>query len=249
MPAPYDVVELAANLARVRVNDAILNGLAGNVLTDTQAFTLPIVNISWRRMQDALVTQGAGRFQGEAVVSGISAVSAGTDPSTQIALSWTSTPALPSDFIYPIWVRERATSVGGTFYGMDNARKGLPAVPKTNRNIFWQWREDAIYIPGATVAVDLQIRYAAFLPDFALSGGSFSSVVLPVMRCIDAFAWFMAYEVAVARKGAEAAAGFLKNAVAACAVLVDHEPDTPRPMEGSRNPNVADVLTSNGGAQ
>lgn len=206
LTAPYDNLESILNLARVRVNDAIAS-LSGEILTDTQPFTLEMVNAAWRTLQEFLANLGYTRSKKEIVLAAIPSVTS-SDPGSQVSLNWSSyyngsgydipptAPVLPQDLILPLRLWERQTSLTGTFVPMTQALDGLPDYPKLPWNHFWEWREDAIYMPGATIAVDIRLRYAAYLPDFIASATTpFASQVVPIMRCKNAFAYYIAAEV------------------------------------------------------
>src|ERR1700744_5247845 len=140
--APYLTIEDVLNSTRVRVNDAIAS-LAGDVLTDNADFTLVFVNDGWRKFQSRLLAngyRGFSRLKEEAILSNIPAIGdATTDWANQLQLSWTSTPALPQDFIAPIDLWERPHGYQFGFLLMDRTRDGLPTAPKMARNIVWDW--------------------------------------------------------------------------------------------------------------
>jgi hypothetical protein len=205
--APQDTVEQALQLARVRLLDAI-QSISGDILTDTAAFTLPTINGAWRRFQELIVNFGIPWLKQEKVLLAVPAVS-GSDPATQVSLNWngyyngsvgTSSPALPQDFIEPLLLWERTNGSGGDFFPMDKLDNGLPAVAKTTRNNYWEWRYGSIYMPGATLTTDIRLRYTAFYPDFVAPNITvFSSQNIPVARAMNPLAWFICSEVARAR--------------------------------------------------
>lgn len=217
LTAPYDSLESIVNLARVRVNDAIAS-LSGDILTDTQPFTLEMVNAAWRTLQEFLANLGYTRSKQEILLTAIPAVTS-ADPGSQVAMSWSSyyngsgydipptAPILPQDLILPLRLWERQTSLTGTFVPMTQALDGLPDHPKLPWNHFWEWREDAIYMPGATIPMDIRLRYAAYLPDFiAAATIVFASQPVPIMRCKNAFSYYIAAEATAPRADADAAA-------------------------------------------
>lgn len=66
----------------------------------------------------------------------------------------------------------------------------------------WEWREDAIFYPGANVPVDLRIRYQAYFGDFAaVTDGT---QVVPIMQCLDPFANLICAEMAGSRGDVDA---------------------------------------------
>lgn len=207
MSAPLDSLESAANLARVRLLDAI-QSLAGEVLTDEQPFTITYINGGWRRLQETLVSYGVTWLKAETIMTAVAAA-ANTDPGVQVYINWDGyfdgnnllpAPVLPQNFITPLVLWERANGSGGSFLQMDRLDNGLPAVVKTARSNSWEWRNGAIYLPGSTVATDIRTRYAAYFPDFvADSDTAFADQPIPILRAMNPLAWFICSEVAKAR--------------------------------------------------
>lgn len=207
--APLDVVEYVLNLSRVRLNDAIEN-LSGDVLTDNWPSTLPYLNGAWRRCQERLVDLGVTWFKPEIIFSSVPLVTS-TDTGSQQNINWVnfndgtnpqSAPVLPQNLITPMLLWERATSTAptGAFYEMSRVDNGLPAIPKQSLNFNWEWRDGAIYIPGATVLTDIRVRYAGIYPDFVLNTTtSFSTQTIPIPRIANPLAWMVCSEVAKAR--------------------------------------------------
>ncbi len=225
--APTDSIEDALNMARVRLNDAIQN-LGGDILTDSAPFTLTYVNAAWRRLQELLVNFGFAWFKPETILANVLPVS-GTDPGTQVYINWSnyfdgttlqSSPVLPQNLMAPLVLWERMHGSNGSFFPMDRLDNGLPAVPKSQLNRSWEWRNGAIYMPGATNATDLRIRYAAFLADFILPSSTspatpYANQPIPIVRALNAFAWYICSEVAKARGDVDAADFDMKGQTAA----------------------------------
>jgi len=150
---------------------------------------------------------GFSRFQTETVIRNLPVV-ASADPATQQWINWsnffdgvnfTTTPVLPPDFISPLELFERPSG-NGVFNPMDKMERAMPGVPKQQWNQLWDWRDDALYMPGATISTDLRIRYNAYLADIVDSGTTpWFSQYVPIMRCLDALAWYICGEVATAR--------------------------------------------------
>jgi hypothetical protein len=232
--APLDTLEYAINLVRVRLLDAIA-GLAGDIFTDTAPSTLTAINGGWRRFQEALVNYGVAWFKPETILPGVPPVG-NADPGSQVYLNWANyfngttlspSPVLPQNLISPMVLWERPTG-NGSFFPMDRLDNGLPAVPKGALNRSWEWRNGAIYMPGATSSTDLRIRYAAFFPDFLPSGTGtgqalFNSQYIPIVRAVNPLAWFICSEVARARGDIDAQT-FDQNAMQSTKMMFDLEP-------------------------
>jgi hypothetical protein len=205
--APYDNLEQVVNTARVRLNDAIAT-INGDILTDAASFTLVAIIAAWRRFQETLVDLGFAALKNETVIYGVGPTTY-TDLSNQVSLSWSgyfngstlnTSVVLPGDFIFPYDLWERPSGGSGSLQPMDQCYNGLPNVSRSVYNRIWEWREQTIYMPGATGSVDLRIRYAAFMADFVASGTTaFSAQPVPIMRALNPLAWFICTEIAKAR--------------------------------------------------
>src|ERR1035441_2919371 len=86
MPAPYDTLESVVNVARARLNDMIVSA-SGDILTDTNVFTLTVINAAWKKLQEFLAKLGFVRFHRQAFLLGIPALS-GTDPGLVASIDW-----------------------------------------------------------------------------------------------------------------------------------------------------------------
>lgn len=212
---PYDSVNSVLNGARVRINDAIAS-LGGDILTNVQPFTQEMTNLAWRKMQEYLANLGYTRCKQEVILPGIPPVTS-FDPGSQVFLNWTSyfngtgtdippaTPVLPQDMILPLRMWERQANGNGNFIPMSQALDGLPSCVKLPCNGYWEWRQDAIYMPGATNVVDLRMRYAGYLSDFLTVGDvNWYDLPVPIMRCKDSFSYYIAAEAAAPRADLDA---------------------------------------------
>lgn len=218
--APYDSLESCLNLARTRLNDAI-QSISGDILTDVQPFTATMVNAAWRKLQAYLANLGHSRFKQTFIATAFPAV-ASSDPASQTLWSWEwffdgvsyySSPVidvLPSDFILPLRMWERQTGSNQIFQPMQMAPDGLPQGYKIPWNRCFEWREDAIYMPGSTSSMDFRVEYAAFLPDFTVTSNvlgnstttpaiTTSTMQVPIMRSQSALANYIAAECAKGR--------------------------------------------------
>lgn len=214
MAAPYDTVNTVLNVARTRLNDDVETNAAVSLqlLDNTQFFTQTWVNTAWHRLQEYLVSSGYVRFQNEPVIITLPGLPV-NDPGTQIYLNWYGfwngqnmlpSPVLPSDLIAPVEVQERLSGVPDTgFDAMDLIIGDMPAVTKQPWQGMWQWRQDALYMPGALMATDIRVSYAAYLPDFEDTGDTVGSLPMtmwidqpvPIMRSRDALASYICAEV------------------------------------------------------
>jgi len=241
--APYDTVNTILNAARVRVNDAIAS-LGGDMLTNTQPFTQVMTNTAWRKMQNYLANQGFTRVKSEAIITGVPVVN-GTDPATQVSLSWlgfwdgnalNTSVTLPADLIMPLLLWERASGQNGSFTPMLMRLDGLPTWPHQGFDQLWEWRNDAIYMPGATTVTDKRLRYLAYLQDFADAGTvNWYDQPVPIARCLDCFSNYIAAEFAIPR-GDMDAQSYIAAAEAAAKKIFNREAQAKQRVTASRRP-------------
>lgn len=172
----------------------------GDIFADSEAYVLPTINLAWRKLQKKLADKGHPRLQSETVISNLPVI-ASTDPSTQQWIDWTgffdgvtftAAPLLPATFISPQRLWERVNGMNAEFSPMRPAGDGLEDRVKGSCNKFWDWRQDRIFLPGSILAMDLRLRFAAYLPDITLSQNSFSATPVPIMRSADALAHYAA---------------------------------------------------------
>jgi hypothetical protein len=206
---PLDTVDTVLNLARARINDAQLS-ISGNVLADSQPYTFTMLNGAFRHLQEDLANAGNPAFINEAVLEDLPVV-AWTDPCVQVYMScqyffdgssYYDTPVLPFDCIMPLRIWERQSGTMAQFTEVKPANDGLPDNVKTNYLGLWEWRQNAVYFPGALIMRDIRVRYASYLADIQSSG----TALVPIIRCADALANYVAAEFAFSRGSPDAVA-------------------------------------------
>jgi hypothetical protein len=216
--APYAVVNDALNLARTRINDAIVS-IGGDMLTNTQPFTQVMSNAAWLKLQQFLASLGFSRNRKRTVLTGFPVVGS-TDPASECRLNWSyyfdgvsyftppETPVLPQDFIAPLRIGERhstgfqatLTTSFSRFTKLTLAPDGNPDWQKRAWNGWFDWRNDEIILPGSNQIMDLEIFYAAFLPDFNTVGEvQWYNQPIPILRSTSALANYIAAEFAAPR--------------------------------------------------
>lgn len=211
---PFDTAAYVCNAARVIVNDAGIS-LAGNLLADTQPYTVTLLNMAYRTLQEDLTDAGVETMAKETTIVGITASGAPTDPGIYAQLSYTgynngtansATPTLPTDMVGPLRLQERTTGSTQQFIPMFPVNDGLPSRGKQSRLVEWDWRGDSIWLVGATQSNDIRIRYNQFLPELILAGVGSPSAVL-ILRSDRALAYKIAQIFAEGR-GSELAGSF-----------------------------------------
>lgn len=224
--------------ARARLNDMI-ESQGGDVFTDSQPFTLQMVNNAWRRFQRRLAALGyvaLEKFAGTNTAQWLALPAmTNSDPGVFMWISWTgcfdgttvqTSPVLPQDLIGPLKVWERATGSGADFIEMDEILQGMDAVAKQDWNQQYEWRNDAIWMPGGAAATDLRVRYASYYADFTDIESSPNQVV-PIMECLDPFANYICSEMANSRADLDAAT-FDAKAEAGTQMIADRQSAGPR---------------------
>lgn len=234
---PYDTVYNVLSTTRTRLNDELvtLYPVSGKLLENNSVFTQQTVNTAWRKMQEFLANLGYVRLTDEAQIHSLPAVT-NPDPASQVSIGWfgyfdgtvqQSLPVLPLQLMYPLKVWERQSGSQGSFLTLENIFDGLPTWTKSPRNRFWEWRNEAIWMPGSTYLMDLRIRFVQYLPDFldvqSNPGplqviGPWYQQVAPMVRSLDAFSFFIAAEMAESR-GLEPQAWRAKGEAAAKLIM------------------------------
>ena len=259
MALTYDIALSILNAAKQRLGDRLPTLLAAQpqILDHTQAFAQQAFNNAWRRLQDILAGLGCSRLKSETILLNFPA-NTNLDPSSQQWIdgsgSFNGTGGagftLPVDTVEVLEVWERPTGgANQNFMETDRMFNGLPAVPKVQWNLVWEWRGDRMYMPGATVATDFRLRYSAYLADMTDSGTTpWFLQSVPIMRCLDALALLICAEVA-ASKDTEAAAAFLMAGTDAAKAIFNRDPAQARSiLKGSEYGKMSDPRTPGGGA-
>lgn len=161
----------------------VVNGLGassgGSVsLSPSQGFIL--LNSAYQYVTDKIANLGYETPIAEAVLSNLTAMPAAVrDPSLRVYVGYdvyfdgltnntpanNGTPVLPPDMLLPLVVQERQSGVHATFRPMGMANDGLSLRQQQAFQYEWDWRNDRLYMIGATQTLDLWTRYQAFFPD------------------------------------------------------------------------------------
>lgn len=162
----YVSVETVANLIRVIANDAIYSA-AGEILTDVSTLLFPLMNDSLEWLENELNNSGVESFRKETILTNVTAVGI-VDPGVQINISDTgyfdgatnhALPQVPTDLLNPIFMWERTTGSTENWVEMEERADGLPSMVQSTRLKMWEWRGDALVMPGALQSEDLRLRY------------------------------------------------------------------------------------------
>lgn len=200
--AAFNSAEYVLNKTRAITND-VMESNAGDVLTDDWPATWEYLNIAQRMCQEYLANNGVETNVKEVILSGLTACG-NVDPSTQVWVSQSGyfdgandhqTPALPADMIIPSRIWERFDGTQNPFVQVTPANDGLDGfLPQAPYFRLYDWRGNAIYMPGATMTNQLRIRYIAYFQDLTAPDS-----VVPYPRVAIALAWMTAFVFAQAR--------------------------------------------------
>lgn len=131
-------------------SQAILGDPSGTLYTSAKV--IPYVGIAWREFQNRLIA--AGRMPSIQRVSPFVTITAGT-------LEFPDA-SIPTDFLYPINLREKAVGSSDTPIPMSHkAWNPLRIASDILQN--WQWQNERIVFLGATTDRSVQMDYAGSL--------------------------------------------------------------------------------------
>ncbi len=220
---PFDTVDVAMDSARAALNDCPL-ALSGNLLANTQPYAQQTYTDAWKRFQRDMAQYGEPACTEEFISPSLPPV-ANIDPWTQVYLGqaayfdgqnfWEppSVNLLPQDLIIPLHVGER---LGGTiqlFTEVIPCDNGVPKGPKTTLLRYWEWRSagpgngNAIFMPGATVARDIYVRYASLLAAAVTVGPTqWYQQPIPILNVADVLGLYIAAQFAFSRGSEQAKA-------------------------------------------
>lgn len=241
MAAPYDTVYTVMLAAKARLNDFIntMYPVGGQVLKNTQDFSHVMVNAAYRKLQEKLADLKYSGIEQETTFLAVPQAS-NIDPLIQVYIDYSGyfdglsvqpAPVLPQNLIRPYELWERQSGAPVLMTEMDMVVNGLPSIPKQQWNRQCEWRGDKLYMPGATVATDIRMRFAAFFADFADNSPALATPwygqVVPIMRCADSFADYICREFEISRQNPDAAMAFQASAEANAALIVNRDTTQP----------------------
>lgn len=173
---PYPTAEYVLNLVRVYCLDAGIS-IQGDLLADNAAYTIPLLQSAYEYVQDELNNRGYETPTKEILLLNVTPVpAAALSPGTQVyidyvnyfdGLNLNNAPVLPQDMLTPVKLWERPAGSLLRFAPMGLANDGIDSLPQYSYMRQWEWRDDKIYMPGATQAIDLRARYKAYFPVLA----------------------------------------------------------------------------------
>jgi hypothetical protein len=117
-------------------------------------------------------------------------------------------PALPPDCVQVLEVRDRATGTQDIFVPLGRPQQGIGSVWQCAYLSIWEYRGDAIWMPGATQTRDLQIRYQTQLQPIVppTTRSPWSDISINVLATVNTLAWLTIFNYVTSRGGTGAAA-------------------------------------------
>ena len=162
----YTSLESVLNLARALVNDMLVN-TGGEILTDNAPFTFPFINFAAAYLSNEMTNNGMKVFEMETVLTSVLSIAV-NDPGVQVNISDSGYfdgvsnhqfPQLPTNLLEPVDLWERQTGSTAMWNPMVPYPDGLPSVIQNATLGIWEYRGEAIYMPGATQSNDVRLRF------------------------------------------------------------------------------------------
>lgn len=258
----FDSLIVAINAANVRLSGKVdtLFPVGGQLIGNSNAYSQQAVNSAWRKTQNKLADLRFSGLQVDTVFTAVAATGS-TDPATQANINGANyfdgsapqvSPVLPSDLIAPYELTERANGSNSLFTTMDQELFSLPRVPKQSFNGRWLWKNNAIFLPGATVTTDIAMLYAQLLPDFVdnspTANARWFNQQIPLLNTIDTFADYICREIMAARGDVAGAAAFQLSAEANAMLMCNQDTTSPGSvLKASELMKMADRFTPTAG--
>ena len=206
LTGPYPTFQQVMILARSYVNDTFMGATGtageGQIFTNNAPCTIPVLRAVVAELYQELGNAGAGVvirdnyiFDNVTPLQGRFGVGI-PDPGVQVNISYQgyfdgqqmhAEIFLPPDLITPLFMRERTTGTNNEFEDMHEVQNGLHSAKQTTAMAFWEFRGDAIWMPGCLLPKDLRLRYVCSLPLLEASA-DLNSVKVPITDCENALA-------------------------------------------------------------
>lgn len=198
----YDSLQSIADLFRASINDSFAGATntpgEGLVMTNDNPDLLTFMASGISDMYSDLRNVGdPALLLDNYLLLGIPPL-AEIDPTVQVCLSyagyfngymWSNLWTLPisCQTVERLWERWSTTAPGGIFVPMEPAPFGLPPIQQTARMGQWEMRQNAIWMPGAMLQVDLRLRCRISFPEVLNpTNVDFSTAYVPILGCKNA---------------------------------------------------------------
>lgn len=192
----------------------------------TDAVILPVMNEAYRFAARFLRSTGMGLLRkiSPSTGGGLLAVTSGASSLARAAL--------PTDFIRPYEIRERATTGPGAWTPMSQSPEGFfPERAATATLDLWDWREDVLYFNVANRNNDIQVIYEASLPELTTTASS-----ILIVDGVDPLAKLLASYMLISRDEKEYAKYLEESAIKDLSLIAEGEKKL-KLSKGGRWPN------------
>lgn len=219
----YPSIQTITNLVRSDVRDdmpGLTNTVGeGQILIDNMAVTITMANFfcsAARELARQLRLVNASMLIGDNyVLTGIPPINgpmglAVADPAVQVNVGLTgyydgsqmhANWKLPAGCFQVVRVWERETASQDNFQDLGEPSDGLAGVYQTSGFGRWEWRQDAVYLPGSLDTRDLRFRWLMILQPQFVVGVNPATTYLPIMDCEEAIARKIARMYAIRQGG------------------------------------------------
>lgn len=136
--------------ARTQLNDP-------NARIYTDDALMPHLIRAYQKLKDEL------EINGVPIANQVSSII--TVPVNTLVISDSTLPALPSDLIQPIQLRERRAGNTNDLFVEMVQKPWEPEDIQVDQLRYWVWRDEELHFLGATAAVEVKIRYLRDIPD------------------------------------------------------------------------------------
>ena len=222
---PYPTVQMVTNLTRTWIQDDMAGATAtlgeGQLFPDNTSLSVTMMNVfnsALRTVCRKLRTAIAPMLTFDNVdIIGIPPMVSPTqgvaspDPSVQVSigfqgyfngLTYNSNFALPMGVLNVERVLERVSGSNDQFSSMQQPAQGLPNGYQNVYNRWWEWRQDAVNMPGSIQTMDIRLRFKGQLITLFTPGINPAYVFIPVNDSVDVLAAYCVQQLA-GRQGAQ----------------------------------------------
>jgi hypothetical protein len=206
-PGNYPSLNEVANLVRALVNDDKKGATGtpgeGQILTNTSTTLTHLLNSAIRETYREVRISGQPTLIKDNYILlglppvnsplGVGVINPAIQTSLQFVgffdgLQFNADFSLPSDLIFPLEVWERQSGTNHDFRPMHESSGPLRSRRQVQHIGEWEWRADAIWMPGSIEPRDIRIRYISTFVSVAAVGIDFKNTFIPILDSAEAVA-------------------------------------------------------------
>ena len=137
----------------------LLNDVAAKLYTDT--VLIPALNKAYRELRQQFADNGISVEKEQTADI--------TIPTGTTTLTFSSSPALPANLLYPIQIMEKFLGQNDTEYLEMQERQWTPDVTRSSRLQYWNWRQNTMIFPGASGVTVVRLRFWGSLTNITMA--------------------------------------------------------------------------------